>query len=156
MDLELGRWAWLALRMFYLYGLVTYVSSAPPMVKVTVGGESPCSSLESGGWFCQSCVVPAIDSANAVKEADGDAPYVLSNPFDLRRGVDVVFATAVVHVQCMWHGMSPPLYMSMVAAATIDVSHAVFYDALPHAAHALTWVALAAIAYKAFHFAFVF
>lgn len=153
---------WLALRVFYLYGVFNYMSSAPPILKVTIGGDAPCSVLDLQSWRCQSCLLDAAE-ANAASSSfvrrfadPGVTTYTLSNPRDLAEGADVIFDGGTVRVRCAWHGLPQGVYAAMVAVGLLDVSHAVLDSPRKRAAETLTWVATAAIAYKAFHFAFVF
>lgn len=151
------EWVWLLLRGFYLFGVFNYITSRPPILKVTLGGGTLCSDLSTPGWQCRSCVVATPSEPSRVHVADaGAVSYVLSGSQDLWRGVHVIFDDGVVHVQCEWRGLPNAVVAVMSVVAIADFHHAVFYDATVGPAHALTWMALAAIAYKAFHFAFAF
>lgn len=159
--MDFGQCVWLALRVFYLYGVFNYMSSAPPILKVTIGGDAPCSVLDLQSWRCQSCLLDDAEAAAASPFVmrfadDGATAYTLSNPRDLAEGADVVFGGGTVRVRCEWRGLPQGVYAVMVAVGMLDVSRTVLDSPRKRAAETLTWVATAAIAYKAFHFAFVF
>lgn len=158
--MDFGQCVWLALRVFYLYGVFNYMSSAPPILKVTIGGDAPCSALDLQSWRCQSCLLEDVTAATPPfathTAAPGATAYTLSNPRDLAEGANVVFGGGTVRVRCEWHGLPHGVYAAMVAVGLLDVSRTVLDSPRKRAAETLTWVATAAIAYKAFHFAFVF